>query len=567
MPAIRKKRLAALLCWLCCLPAALLLAGCMDGAGGESPALPASSQAPAAEPVGLARPEGGRLDLAYLTGQQNGAPAPARPGDEMAEEELLAAARELLQRGQALYNWAWSPESWAVDGAAPLAEEWYGKPCTLYPLLDFADEEQLRAVYASIFSEGSLRRQEERYQWLQENFPDAEFGRPPFCTREGRLYANPSADPGRNTRRCSPDTLRLVGASADAAVLEAEEIFEDGQPMGHAVSITLLREGGRWVLAGPLWDMPPDNRFVSLPEELAGLARRLDAEDPDAAFCLRQAARLGQALMAGNTAEVNRCFIDRGGGTPEYDMNEYAFTDLTGLRVSGWQVELEESAAEGGQQTPPKIWLRLRVDDPGATPLRTGDERYLAGFHSGGDSMFAKGCIASLQPESEVVAVDGTLLDEAGRQARLLRWIMGREDFDDFTKEEPLRLLAYCSVRLRWEGLADENGGFTEGQLAALQRELGLEQLGFGPDMMEADGFTFAGGRWYPPGREGYGGNGPERESRFAALHREGDTVTAVLRFYHDAQCLMPAYDLTYTFWVGPSGAWRPVRCEKQPAG
>lgn len=557
MPQNRKKRPLALACRLCLL-AALLLAGC--GKTQRPPAgslsQPGGSQPPPAAAIGLTRPEGGRLDLAYLTGQQNGAPAPARPGDEMTEQDLIDTAKGLLLRAGAFYSWAWEPEAWALDTAAPLAGEWCGQPCTLYPLLDFADEEQLRAVYASIFSQEGLRRQEERCQWLQQNFPEAEYGRPPFCTRQGRLYANPTASPSSYATRCDPDTLRLVGASADTAVLEADQVFEDGQPMGQSMSITLLLQNGRWVLAGPLWDMPLDNRFVPLPEGLAALAQKLDAEDPDAAFRLRQAARLGQALTAGDAAGVNRCFIDRGGEPPLYDASEYAFADLTGLAVSGWEVKYEQGGANG-----PKIWLRLAVSSPGSTGLRSGDQWYLVGFHSGGDSSFARGCIASLRPEGEVLAVDEALADEARQQTRLLRWFLGRDAFESFAGEEPLRLLSYCTVRLRWEELTDENGGFTQEQLAALAADLGLEGVTFSEELMLGDGYTQKDGRWYPPGRDS--GAGPEQESRFAALRREGDAITATLRFYRDAQCLSPAYDLVYAFGVSLGGRWLPLRCER----
>lgn len=562
MPQTRKKRPLALACRLCLL-AALLLAGCgktqTPPAGSLSQ--PGGSQPPPAAAIGLTRPEGGRLDLAYLTGQQNGPPAPARPGDEMTEQDLIDTAKDLLLRAGAFYSWAWEPEAWALDTAAPLAGEWCGQPCTLYPLLDFADEEQLRAVYASIFSQEGLRRQEERCQWLQQNFPEAEYGRPPFCTRQGRLYANPTASPSSYATRCDPDTLRLVGASADTAVLEADQVFEDGQPMGQSMSITLLLQNGRWVLAGPLWDMPLDNRFVPLPEGLAALAQKLDAEDPDAAFRLRQAARLGQALTAGDAAGVNRCFIDRGGEPPLYDAAGYAFADLAGLAVSGWEVKYEQGGANG-----PKIWLRLAVGSPGSTGLRGGDQWYLVGFHSGGDSSFARGCIASLRPEGEVLAVDEALAAEAGGQTTLLRWFLGRDAFEGLAGEEPLRLLSYCAARLRWEELTDENGGFTQEQLAALAADLGLEEGIFSDELMLGDGYTQKDGRWYPPGRDGYGPGGPEQESRFAALRREGDAITATLRFYRDAQCLSPAYDLVYAFGVSLGGRWLPLRCERVDA-
>lgn len=201
---------------------------------------------------------------------------------------------------------------------------------------------------------------------------------------------------------------------------------------------------------------------MPLPAELGELAFRLDAEDPDAAFRLRQAARLGQALTAGDALEVNRCFIDRGGEPPTYDAAEYAF--------------------------------------------------------------------------------------------------------ESFAGEEPLRLLSYCTVRLRWEELTDENGGFTQEQLAVLAADLGLEGVTFSEELMLGDGYTQKDGRWYPPGRDGYGPGGPEQESRFAALRREGDAITATLRFYRDAQCLSPAYDLVYTFGVSPAGRWLPLRCERVDA-
>lgn len=563
MPQNRKNRPLALVCCLCLLPAALLF-GCEAGAGRVPPA--SSEVLAAPEAIDLARPEGGLLDLAYLTGQQNGAPPPARPGDEMAEQDLIDTAKDLLLRADAFYSWAWEPEAWALDTAAPLAEVWYGKPCTLCPLLDFADEAQLRAVYASIFSEEGLRRQEERFRQIQQDFPEAEYGRPPFCTRQGRLYANPTASPSRYSTRCDPRTLRLVGASADTAVLEAEQVFEDGQPMGQGMSITLLRQNGRWVLAGPLWDMPLDNRFVPLPEDLAVLAQKLDADDPDAAFRLRQAARLGRELTAGDAAGVNRCMIDRGGEPPIYDAAGYAFADLTGLAVSGWEVKYEEGEAQSSGQAQPKIWLRLAVDSPGSTGLRGGDEWYQVGFHTGGDSSFARGCIASLRPEGEVLAVDEALAAEAGRQTTLLRWFLGRDAFEGLAGEEPLRLLSYCAARLRWEKLTDEHSGFTQEQLDALAADLGLEEGIFSEELMLGDDYTLQNGRWYPPGRDGYGPGGPEKESRFAALRREGDTITAALRFYRDAQCLMPAYDLIYTFAVSPAGRWLPVRCERVDA-
>lgn len=567
MPQTRKKRPLALACCLCLL-AALLLAGCgktQTPPAGSSQPPPGSIQPVPAAAIDLTRPEGGRLDLAYLAGLQNGPPAPARPGNEMTEQELVSIAKDLLLRAGAFYSWAWEPEAWALNTAAPLAGEWCGQPCTLYPLLDFADEEQLRAVYASIFSEECIarseearRRSEEDARRCRETHPEVEFAGPPFFAREGRLYANPAGDLGQNLSRCDPDTLRLVGASADTAVLEAGQVFEDGQPMGQSMSITLLLQNGRWVLAGPLWDMPLDNHFVPLPAELGELAFRLDADDPDTAFRLRQAARLGQALTAGDALEVNRCFIDRGGEPPIYDVAEYAFADLAGLAVSGWEVKYEQGGANA-----PKIWLRLAVGSPGSTGLRGGNQWYLVDFHSGGDSSFAKGCIASLRPEGEVLAVDEALADEARRQTRLLRWFLGRDTFDDFAGEEPLRLLSYCAVRLRWEKLTDENGGFTQEQLAALAADLGLEGVSFSEELMLGDGYTQKDGRWYPPGRDGYGPGGPEQESRFAALRREGDAITATLRFYRDAQCLSPAYDLVYTFGVSPAGRWLPLRCER----
>lgn len=562
----------------CLLASVLLLSGCGAPGGAGRPAEGAASGAfvedaasEAPQPpalIDLARPEGGALDLGYLTGQQNGATPPARPGDTLTEQELIGIAKDLLVRSAAFYDWVRFPGCWKVDPAAPLVEEQNGEPRPLYPLLDFADEAQLRAVYTSIYSEDALRREEER---VRARVKDGQPLR--FQTRQGRLYADLMADAGRNVSARDPDTLRLVGASADAAVLEAANIFPDGEPMGWSESVTLLRENGRWVLAGTLWDMPLDNRFVPLPAELDSLAQTLDAEDPDTAFNLRQAARLGQALMAGDAAAVNRCFIDRGGKPPLYDVGDYAFADLSGLKISGWQAEWERPAPAlsepaGEQAGPvlppaPRIWLRLTVDDPGATPLRQGSERYLLSFHGGGDSSFARGCIASLRPESEVAGVDEALLDEATRQTRLLRWFLGRDAFDGLAGEEPLRLLCYLTVRLRWEGLTDENGGFTPQQLAdAPERWLGMP-VSFSEELLLGDGYTFANGRWYPPGRDGYGGSGPEGEYRFIVLGRQGDAVSATLRFYRDAQCLVPDYDLRYTFRLSEAGDWQPLRCER----
>lgn len=558
-----KRNLLRLACCLC-LVSAVLLAVCGLGEEAGTPASPVSSEALfAPESIDLTRPEGGALDLALLCGQQNGPPPPARPGSEMTEQELIDTAKNLLCRASALYSWAWNPDGWQLDFAAPLLEDWQGEPRTLYPLLDFANEAQLRAVYASIFSEDALRREEERARARME------YGEPMrFQTRQGRLYADPMADGSTNVSACDSDTLRLVGASEDAAVLEAEKTFPDGEPMGWSESVTLLRKNGRWVLAGPLWDMPLDNRFVPLPAGLAELAQRLDASNPDAAFQLRQAARLGQALAAGDAAGVNRCMVDRGGEPPMYDAAEYAFADLSGLRVSDWQVELEEAPpapeqAAAAEPPAPKIWLRLVVDDPGKTPLHTGSERYLLSFHNGGDSSFDRGCVAALWPESENQGVNEALLGEAARQTRLLRGLLGREEFSDLANEEPLRLLCYLMARLRADGLCDENGGVAPGQLAdAPQRYLGLP-MAFSQELMLNDGYTFENGRWYAPGRGGYGNEGPEPSSRFISLAQQGDTVLAALRFYRDAQCLSPACDLLYTFRLGGSGDWQPVRCER----
>lgn len=573
-----------------CLLAALLLTGCGLPGGAGRPGGAAASGAPTEDAapgeaapqtptlIDLTRPEGGALDLGYLTGQQNGAPPPARPGDEMTEQELAEITRDLLARSAAFYDWVWFPDSWKVDSAAPLVEEQNGGSRPLYPLLDFADEAQLRAVYTSIYAQSALQREEERVYGRLEvirSAGEAGFQPLPFQTRQGRLYADLMADMSRNTSASDLDTLRLTGASADTAVLEAAEIFPDGEPTGRTTSITLLREDGRWVLAGTLWNMPLDNHFVPLPDELDTLARELDAENPAAAFALRQAVRLGQALAAGDAAGVNRCFIDQGGEPPVYDAGEYAFADLSGLRVSGWQVEAEQPAPAGqtGEEADPaappapKIWLRLTVDDPGATPLRRGSERYLVGlenaelgFHAGGYLLH------TLQPERELVAVDETLLTEATRQTRLLRWFLGRDDFEDLAGEEPLRLVSYLMLRLRWEGEAAEDGGVTLAQLTeASGRYLGLP-MAFSEELLRGDGYRLENSRWYSPERGGYGGEGPEVVSRIAALERQGDTVSATLRFYRDTQCLMPSHDLLYTFRISPAGDWQPVRCERAEA-
>ena len=577
-PGRRPARRAAryLCCLAACLLAAVLFCGWQAGRGaGQSDISPAKPDPPASTAIDLTRPKGGQLDLAYLTGQQNGLPAAARPGDEMTETELLDTAKDLLARGRALYDYIWFPGGWALDAASPLTEEWNGAPRQLYPLLDLADEAQLRAVYTSIFSTDALRRQEEHQRELMEYYPDADYGRFPFVAREGRLYADPAAYFNLFTTRFDPETLRLVGASADAAEFEAGQLYGDGEPAGYSTSITLLRENGRWVLAGTLWDMPQDNHFVPLPGDLAALAADWDEQNPDAAFCLRQAARLGQALAAGDAAEVNRCMIDGGGEAPLYDVGEYALADLTGLRVNGWRVEpagplpQEEDASAGGIFAPlPEIWLWLDVDDPGVTPLHTGGERYLLSFHNGGDSWFARGCISALQPESELQPVDDALESEAYRQATMLRWFLGQEAFDDLAHEEPERLLCYCAVRLRWDGLTDQDSsGVTEQQLAAAPKDfLGLENITFSTALLEQEDFSYQDGLWYPPGRDGFGGSGPEGARRFIALAREGDTVAAVQRIYADALCLVPDYDLVYTFHVSPAGIWQPVSCVKQTA-
>lgn len=574
-PGKRPARRAAkhLCCLAACLLAAVLFCGWQAGrgAGREQPP-PAGPEPDASIPaaIDLTRPEGGQLDLAYLTGQQSGPPAAAPAGDTMTEAELLDTAKELLARGQALYEYIWFPGGWALDAAAPLEEEWNGAPRRLYPLLDLADEAQLRAVYTSIFSTDTLRREEQQQYERMEYYPGTEYGRFPFVEREGRLYADPAAFFALNITRLAPDTLRLVGASADAAVLEARYLYQ-GVVSGEGMSITLLRENGRWVLAGTLWDMPLDNHFVPLPQELAALAGDWEAQDPDAAFCLRQAARLGQALAAGDAEEVNRCFIDRGGAAPPYDLGEYPLADLTGLQVSGCRVEpagpLPQGEDADGEFAPlPEIWLWLDIADPGVTPLRAGSERYLLRFHSGGDSSFARGCVAALQPESELQPVDDALREEFSRQLGMLRWYTGAEEFADFPQEEPFRLLNYLH-NIAWPEGAEASAGFTWQQLEEAGKEqLGLDVLPFGPELLAQEGYYQQDGLWQLPERCGPGGIGPAPVRRVTGLAREGDTITAALRFYADALCLVPDYDLIYTFHVSPAGVWQPVSCVKQAA-
>lgn len=564
----------------CLLAALVLLVGCEAPGGAGRPGGAAASGAPIGDAVtgeaapqppaliDLARPEGGALDLGYLTGQQNGAPPPARPGDEMTEQELFDTARDLLARGDAFYAWACFPGGWKVDPAAPLIEEQNDEPRPIYPLLDFADEAQLRAVYTSIYSEDTLRREEERARRCA-----AELGYSlRFQTRQGRLYADLTAVSAEHTLRAlDPDSFHLVGASADAAALEAQPVNPEGEPEGEIENIILLRQNGRWVLAGILGAMPLDNHFVPLPAELDAITQTLDTEDPDTAFGLRQAARLGQALMAGDAAAVNRCFVDRGGKPPVYDLGEYAFADLSGLQASGWQVELGPASLPPTGYIPPdtppapQIWLRLDVDDPGATPLRQGSERYLLSFHNGGDSSYAKGCICGLWPESEAAGVDEALLAEAGRQTGRLRSFFGDAGFDTLAGKEPLLLLHYLTVRMEAEDVWDETRGFTPQQIAdAPERYLGFS-VPFSDELLLGDAWYFENGRWYTPER-GYGSYGPEPEYRFIALSGQGDTVSATLRVYRDAQCLVPDYDLTFTFQIGASGDWQPLRCERADA-
>ena len=83
----------------------------------------------------ITQPEGGQLDLAYLTGQKNGLPNPPAPGTEMTDEEIYALAEDLIKRGEAWEAWAGDTARYALIEADHVTWTWEGEAGVGYRLL------------------------------------------------------------------------------------------------------------------------------------------------------------------------------------------------------------------------------------------------------------------------------------------------------------------------------------------------------------------------------------------------------------------------------------------------
>ena len=272
----------------------------------------------------------------------------------MGEDEIFRLAADLIAQGQTLDDQAAAPSLWELDKEDSFTEDLYGQSIAFYHLSSVQDKAQLRQMLSEVFSEAYTD------EMLQEFFaPDA------VCAlreRDGKLYASENWLFRQAPLRQYTGKLTLIGRTENVISLQAELSYQGGTvQMLENYPLTLRREESGWKIDGWKSEMAADNSFVQLPPELEQAA----GDAPELATSLRYAWTLGDALTRGEQRWVDWCFSGLFEAPASYQELGYPLKDITGLKVTGHEVEVGPDGA---------VYLRLDVDDPGSTPLRTDNK-------------------------------------------------------------------------------------------------------------------------------------------------------------------------------------------------
>lgn len=517
---------------------ALSLFGCSQ-TGAPSQSLPASSAV-----------------LSEEAPQAQGIPS----GTQMSEDEIFQLAADLIAQGQALDDQAAAPSLWELDKEDSFTEDLYGQSIVFYHLPSVQGKARLRQMLSEVFSKAYTD------EMLQEFFsPDA------VCAlreRDGKLYASENWLFRQAPLRQYTGKLTLIGRTEDVVSLQAELSYQGGTvQMLENYPLTLRREENGWKIDGWKSEMSADNSFVQLPPELEQAA----GDDPELATSLRYAWTLGDALARGEQRWVDWCFSGLFEAPASYQELGYPLKDITGLKVTGYGVETGPDGA---------VYLRLDVDDPGATPLRAGSNWYLLAF--GRDIDRVDGVIQRMYPDSEQAAFGLGRAPESEEAAALSReltsvaglfrnWASSGPAGKDWWKSSESDLPAevpYVVVRMAQDGRTDEEGRFTAEEFQQAAREY-LDE----PD--------------YTVDRDSLRQRCDEQDGRFALMPMggflsdidlvcrdlggslAGGAATVVRRYYKDELGLVPDYDLVYTLHrsLGGNGSWCVSKCTKEPFG
>lgn len=522
----------------CAAALALYLPGCGQ-AGASSQSLPAFSASQSEEGP-----------------QAQSAPS----GTQMSEEEIFQLAADLIAQGQTLDDRVAALSLWELDKDDSFTEDLYGhQEIVFYRLLSVQDKAQLRQMLMEVFSE------EYTDEMLQELFaPDA------VCAlreRDGKLYVSENWLSRQTASRQYTGKLILIGRTEDVISLQAQLSYQSGMTqLFENHPLTLRREKSGWKVDGWKNEMAADNSFVELPPELEQMA----ANDPELATSLQYAWTLGGALARGEQRWVDWCFSGLFEAPTSYQELGYPLQDITGLVVSGCAVEAGPDGA---------VYLRLDVDDPGTTPLRTGSNWYLLTF--GRDIDRVDGVIQHMYPDSEQAAFGlgrAAEIEEAALNRELTAvtdlfhdWACAEEAGSDWweTSNDILPAeIPYVAVRMSQDGRTDPDGRFTAEEFQQAAREY-LDEPKYKAD------------------RDRLLQRCTEQDGRFALMPMgglmsdiglvcrdlgsglAGGTATVVRRYYKDELGLVPDYDLVYTLHrsLGGKGSWCVSKCAKQPFG
>ncbi len=518
---------------------------------GTPPQTPLESEAVASESVpavslpDLTQPEGGKLDLAYLTGQTE-EPVQVQPGTAMSEEEIVQLARQLLERGGAWNSWKNKAENWALDQTATKTKTIDdGQEIPVYPLLDFANEQQMRQIMQTIFSKEYVQSEWERL--FEKNWG-------PFCVDEqGGLLADPAYG-GRVEFWYLPDQMKLLGAMEDKIYLEIPGQVNAGPE--EAYRLLLVREQGRWVLGGWEADMQWDNDYIALPPELEQIA---DQSDEATRLAVHIAWRLGESLEQLDQQAVNRCFSMR--EEPVYDWEgEYPLKDISGLQLKGFDVQV----ADEGQ-----VYLELDVQQAGGTPFEEGKHRYPIWVYNSDDSYYPKGCIRMMRPESPLDTDGAQGVSEADAEQLMnlvntVRNWYSTQAFENCTENIGPNTLSYLLIRMEQEGVIGPDGANLEQLQWAAQAYLGIED--YQPSTQAVEAVCYEENGRYTH-REVCGVSvGPEGPQWFSEISNEQNEYSAEICFAEDAVGLVPGERLRYVFEKTDDGIFRLKRCVKTDA-
>lgn len=522
----------------CAAALALSLFGCGQ-TGAPSQSLPASSAAQSEEEP-----------------QIEGVPS----GTQMSEDEIFRLAADLIAQGQTLDDQAAAPSLWELDKEDSFSEDLYGQSIVFYHLSSVQDKAQLRQMLSEVFSEAYTD------EMLQEFFaPDA------VCAlreRDGKLYASENWLFRQAPLRQYTGKLTLIGRTENVISLQAELSYQGGTvQMLENYPLTLRREESGWKIDGWKSEMATDNSFVQLPPELEQAA----GDDPELAASLRYAWTLGGALTRGEQRWVDWCFSGLFEAPASYQELGYPLKDITGLKVTGHEVEVGPDGA---------VYLRLDVDDPGSTPLRTGSNWYLLTF--GRDIDRVDGVIQRMYPDSEQAAFGLGRAPESEETTALSReltsvtslfhnWASsgptGKDWWKNSQSTHPAET-AYIVVRMSQEGRTDADGRFTAEEFQQAAREYLAEPKYTVDQDRLLQNCTEENGRFALMPMDGFLSD-IDMVCRDLGGGLAGGTATVVRRYYKDELGLVPDYDLVYTLHrsLGGKGSWCVSKCTKQPFG